>query len=99
LEHIYKVDSAARITKALKQFVEQEAEQQQVLQQQQLAKFKGLPFWVWDKLEHRQAYNRTYGSCCFNHVLGLPQKNGNDMPLFDYEHIVYDTLEQSRYVW
>jgi len=32
-------------------------------------------------------------------VLGLPQKNGNDMPLFDYEHIVYDTLEQSRYVW
>ena len=31
-------------------------------------------------------------SCCFNHIVGLPQKDGNDKPLYDYEQIIFDSL-------
>ena len=30
--------------------------------------------------------------CCFNHVFGLPTKDGKEYPLFDYEKILYDSL-------
>ena len=33
----------------------------------------------------------TNGKCCFNHVVGLPQKD-IEYPLFDYEKILYDSL-------
>ena len=56
------------------------------------AAFKGLPFWIWSKEAHREAYYTTDGRCCMQHVLGLPQKNGVDMPMFDYEKIIFDTL-------
>jgi hypothetical protein len=29
----------------------------------------------------------------FNHAIGLPTKNGNPMPLFDYEQLLFDTLQ------
>jgi hypothetical protein len=35
---------------------------------------------------------RTNGNGCFNHIIGLPQKDGNDKPLYDYEEIIFDTL-------
>jgi hypothetical protein len=35
---------------------------------------------------------KTYGNCCFNHIIGLPQKNGVDRPLYDYEGIIFDSL-------
>jgi hypothetical protein len=35
---------------------------------------------------------RTNGDCCFNHIIGLPQKDGNDKSLYDYERIILDTL-------
>ena len=39
--------------------------------------------------------NETFGSnpnlCCFNHAIGLPQKNGKSYPLFDYEQVSYST--------
>jgi hypothetical protein len=28
----------------------------------------------------------------FNHAIGLPKKNGQEYPLFDYEQLVYNTL-------
>ena len=34
----------------------------------------------------------TNGDCCFNHVIGLPQRNGLDKPLYDYEKIIFDSL-------
>ena len=35
---------------------------------------------------------KTKGNCCFNHIVGLPQKNGMEKPIFDYEKLLYDNL-------
>jgi hypothetical protein len=43
------------------------------------------PFWIWNIAEHKQEDIRANGDCCFNHIVGLPQKDGNDKPLYDYE--------------
>jgi hypothetical protein len=34
--------------------------------------------------EHKQQDIRTDGDCCFNHIIGLPQKDGLDKPLYNY---------------
>ena len=57
-----------------------------------LERLKGLPFWIWDKEEHRQQGAATNGQCCWNHVVGLPTKDKREFPLFDYEKILYDSL-------
>jgi len=49
-------------------------------------------FWIWNVEEHRKEDIRTNGFCCFNHIIGLPQKDGNDKPLYDYERIISDSL-------
>jgi hypothetical protein len=46
----------------------------------------------WDVEEHKKEDIRTRGDCCFNHIIGLPQKEGMEKPLFDYEKILYDAL-------
>ena len=35
---------------------------------------------------------RTEGDCCFNHIIGLPTKEGEEKPIFDYENILYYAL-------
>lgn len=63
---------------------------------------KGLPFYPeWHHLSeaeppqnHAQTFNLS-----FNHVIGLPQKNGQKFPLFDYEQLIYDTLNSHKHVW
>ena len=50
------------------------------------------PFWIWDVEEHKQEDIKTNGDCCFNHIIGLPQKDGIDKPIYDYEEIVFDSL-------
>jgi hypothetical protein len=50
------------------------------------------PFWIWDKKEHLTLANETNGECCFNHIVGLPQKDGQQYPIFDYERLLYDSL-------
>ena len=50
------------------------------------------PFWIWDKEQHKVEDIKTDGDCCFNHIIGLPQKDGNDKPLYDYEKIIFDAL-------
>jgi hypothetical protein len=57
-----------------------------------LSALKRLPFWIWDKDQHRQQAAATNGNCCFNHVVGLPTKDKKEYPLFDYEKILYDSL-------
>lgn len=58
----------------------------------QLSELKGLPFWIWNVEEHRKADRETRGRCCFNHIIGLPKKNGKEMPLFDYQERVFSAL-------
>jgi hypothetical protein len=73
--------------------------------QQQSRSFKLLqnkPFWIWNIEEHKQKDIRTKGDCCFNHIIGLPQKDGNDKPLYDYEEIIFDALvahNGNKHLW
>jgi len=60
------------------------------------------PFWIWDKQQHKLEDIRTDGDCCFNHIIGLPQKDGNDKPLYDYEQLIFDSLvgnAASKHLW
>lgn len=61
--------------------------------------FYNKPFWIWDREKHEKQYNITNKKCCFNHVVGLPQRRGQYLPLFDYEHEVLQALEKSKLVW
>jgi hypothetical protein len=63
--------------------------------------FLGKPFWIWNKLEHRQEFLRSkpQGTCCFTHVIGLPIKNGRQYPIFDYEKLIFDAIESNRNIW
>ena len=74
---------------------------------QQFELRKELPFYNW----HRQPQLLPSGNCGlqklrsrnfghnFNTEIGLPQKNGQSYPLFDYEQILFDTLQQHKHVW
>jgi hypothetical protein len=55
------------------------------------------PFWIWNIEEHKQEYVRTNGSCCFNHIIGLPTKGKIEKPLFDYEKMLYDSFLDNEY--
>jgi hypothetical protein len=57
----------------------------------------GLPFWIWDQTKHQQAYMKNPGKCCFNHLVGLPVKEGMELPLFPYEKEVWDALFKPEY--
>ena len=37
-------------------------------------------------------------STFFNHAIGLPKKNGQQYPLFDYEQLGYNTLQNHKHV-
>jgi hypothetical protein len=50
------------------------------------------PFWIWNIEEHKQEDIKTYGDCCFNHIIGLHERNGVDKPLYEYEKIIFDSL-------
>jgi hypothetical protein len=47
-------------------------------QSQLLQRLRDKPFWIWNKEQHKQADIRTKGDCCFNHIIGLPQKYSHD---------------------
>jgi hypothetical protein len=77
--------------------------QQQQQQQQQTTLFSSRvcnkPFWIWDIEEHKTADIITNGDYCFNHIIGLPTKNAQDKPFFDYEKLLFDTLQQCKHIW
>jgi hypothetical protein len=54
-----------------------------------LQKLQGKPLWVWERPEHKQADRANKGNCCFNHIIGLPTKDGVRKPLFEYERMLY----------
>jgi hypothetical protein len=95
--------STAVVFKDLQKLVSSAQQQQQktTTRNKLFGRLINKPFWIWDKEEHRQEDKRTNGDCCFNHIIGLPQKNGVDQPLFDYEKLIFDVFAQmgSKYVW
>jgi hypothetical protein len=48
---------------------------------------KDRPFWIWNIEEHKLQDIRTNRHCCFNHIIGLPTKEGEEKAIFDYEKI------------
>jgi hypothetical protein len=61
-------------------------------QQNNLSKLLNKPFWIWNIEKHKQGDIKTNGHCCFNHIIGLPTKEGEEKAIFDYENILYDAL-------
>ena len=61
--------------------------------------FVDKPFWIWDKEKHDIENLITNGNCCFNHIVGLPTKNDKEYPLFDYEKLIFDAIEQHQNIW
>jgi hypothetical protein len=51
-------------------------------------RLQNKPFWIWDIEEHKQEDIRKNGHCCFNHIIGLPTKEGEEKAIFDYEKIL-----------
>lgn len=47
------------------------------------------PFWIWDVEQHKQEDIMTKGDCRFQHIIGLPKKDGVEKPMFDYEQILF----------
>jgi hypothetical protein len=64
-----------------------------------LSTFLDMPFWIWDPYTHRNQYATEDGYCCFNHGLSLPSKDGVSYPLFRFQKIIFDILEQNQNVW
>jgi hypothetical protein len=63
-----------------------------------LQKLQGKGFWYWDSVEHKKRDRIDNGNCCFNHIIGLPRKDGIEKPLLDYERILYKALLQQGYL-
>jgi hypothetical protein len=63
----------------------------------ELERLGGKAFWHWDRGEHRQKDRSSNGDCCFNHIIGLPRKDGKRKPLFDYEGMLYKALRIPGY--
>jgi hypothetical protein len=61
-------------------------------QSQLLQRLRNKEFWIWDQSQHRQEDIKTKGDCCLNHIIGLPTKDKEEKPMFDYEKLLYDTL-------
>jgi hypothetical protein len=89
--------------KDLRKIIAGSNQQQQQQQQQQTTLFSSRvwnkPFWIWNVEEHKVADIITNGDCCFNHVIGLPTKNGQDQPFFDYEELLFNVLQQRKHIW
>jgi hypothetical protein len=49
-------------------------------------------FWIDNKEQHREQFIKSNGQCCWNHIIGLPQKDKQEYPMFDYEQLLFDKL-------
>lgn len=64
-----------------------------------LSVFLDKPFWIWEYYLHMSQYTKTNGHCCFNHLISLPTKDGRQYPIFDFQELIFDALEQNQNVW
>jgi hypothetical protein len=85
--------------KDLKQFVQTQQQESTSKSIELFQRLRNKEFWIWDKDQHKAEHQRTKGQCCATHIIGLPQKEGKRLPLFPYEKILYDTLQNHKHVW
>jgi hypothetical protein len=90
--------------KDLQKLIEQQHEQtasDSAAMQDLQRKLQGRPFYIWESNKHRLASNPSNdlkGRCCFNHIIGLPKKNGIPQPLWDYQDVIYRALMIPGYI-
>ena len=63
-----------------------------------LQRLTGKPLWIWDSSHHKDKGRIRGGNCCFNHIIGLPRKDGVLKPFFDYEKMWYMALLEPGYL-
>jgi hypothetical protein len=66
---------------------------------ERFATFRNKPFWITDVNEHKKADIANKGACCFNHIIGLPKKDGVEKPIFNYEVETFHALEKYQNVF
>jgi hypothetical protein len=91
------------ISKDLSRLIQQEGNQEESSEMQSLIKkLKDKQFFTWNGDRHKEQSNprnsNTHGYCCFNHIIGLPSKNGKEYPMFDYEHMMYKALMDNPFL-
>jgi len=64
-----------------------------------LTLFHNKPFWINDIIAHETEFDRTGHRCCFNHIIGLPEKNGRPLSIFDYEIELTKYLKAYKNLW
>ncbi len=64
-----------------------------------LSIFLSKPFWIWNKEKHRQEFLNKNGQCCFNHVIGLPSKNNKEYPIFPFQKLIYDAIQNNQNIF
>jgi hypothetical protein len=69
-----------------------ESQPGQGLNNNQLQRLRNSGFWYWDQRRHKERDRITKGDCCMQHIIGLPKKDGKEMPLFEYEWMLYKAL-------
>jgi hypothetical protein len=65
--------------------------------------FLNKPFWINDPVKHEIIYHNPdpnlFHKCCFNHIIGLPTKNGEEMEMFDYEQEIEKYIKNYKNIW
>lgn len=64
---------------------------------QRFDQLKNLPFYNWP--DSKRVVLSTLDISKNSNTIGLPKKNGVAMPLFDYEQLLFDTLQSNKHVW
>jgi hypothetical protein len=85
-----------RSTNRLRRLGRNRTERIQVTVNSRLANIRGKPFWIEDPIEHEILFDRTSENCCFNHIIGLPYKDGKQLRIFDYEIELFKYLERGK---
>jgi len=55
--------------------------------------FLGKPFYCWDQKK------LVKDTCCFNHMVGLPMKNGKVCPIYNWQTEILDAIDNYQHLW
>ena len=94
--------STSVLFKDLKKLLSSQQQQENNKQSKELVdRLRNKPFWIWEVDKHKAEHARTNGFCCMQHIIGLPQKEGIDKPLYDYEELIFQTFSHlsSKHIW
>ena len=63
-----------------------------------IQRLRDKPFW-YDNVKNRpHGVISNVKDCCFNHIIGLPMKHGVAHPIYDYEIMIIQAMEEPAYI-